>query len=77
MFFRFVRYQMEHIHDHRIESIVFKSENFLKAGKSIITFRHLLSGDKSRWLREFMTALPRDQQQAWRTAEITGLREFR
>ena len=78
--FRFTRYRMERMNVHENERTGCSSENFLKAGQSIITLSHLFKKTEATPLRDILAKLPSDKKRirylAEATAEYTGLGKF-
>lgn len=78
--FTFTRYQMERMQVHGRERTGCSSDNFLRAGESIVTLSHLfrqnLGKPLSNELERFSSDKKRMTYLAEATAEITGLRVF-
>lgn len=78
--FTFVRYRMERLLVHGRERTGCSSQNFLKAGESIITLAHLFRQYTGRPLSETLSRITSDKKRmaylAEETANITGLFEF-
>lgn len=78
--FTFTRYQMERLQVHGRERTGCSSDNFLRAGESIVTLSHLfrqnLGKPLSNELERFSSDKKRMAYLAEVTAEITGLRDF-
>ena len=77
--FRFVRYRMERMNVHGRDRSGCSSENFLRAGESIITLSHLFKRE-GLLLKDVLTRLSSDKKRiAWlaeETAALTGLERF-
>lgn len=78
--FSFTKYEMEKLKVHGRERTGCSSDNFLKAGESIITLSHLFSRCLGGSLKTTLKKLPSDKKRikyiAEETAKITGLKEF-
>lgn len=78
--FSFARYEMERLNVHGRERTGCSSENFLKAGESIITLSHLFSRHLGMSLKEKLEKMSSDKKRiqylAEATAEYTGLKQF-
>ena len=78
--FSFAKYEMEKLKVHGRERTGCSSDNFLKAGESIITLSHLFSRCLGGSLKTTLEKLPSDKKRikyiAEETAKITGLKEF-
>lgn len=78
--FSFVRYHVERLRVHGRECTGCVSQNFLKAGQSLITVNRLLSNHLGVPLKQKLLQLPSDKRRvaylAEATADYTGLTEF-
>lgn len=78
--FTFTRYQMERLQVHSRERTGCSSDDFLKAGESIVTLSHLFKQHIGKPLSDELERFNSDKKRmaylAEATAEITGLREF-
>lgn len=78
--FTFTRYQMERLQVHSRERTGCSSDNFLKAGESIVTLSHLFKQQIGKPLSDELQRFNSDKKRmaylAESTAEITGLRDF-
>lgn len=78
--FTFTRYQMERLQVHGRERTGCSSDNFLKAGESIVTLSHLFKQQIGKPLSDELQRFNSDKKRmaylSEATAEITGLREF-
>ena len=78
--FTFVRYRMERLLVHGRERAGCSSQNFLKAGESIITLAHLFRLYSGKPLSETLGHMTSDKKRmaylAEETADITGLSRF-
>lgn len=78
--FYFTRYNMERLLVHGRERTGCSSDNFLRAGESIITISHLFKQHLGGSLVDVLERLPSDKRRmmyiAEATADITGLQEF-
>ncbi len=78
--FPFAKYEMERLKVHGRERTGCSSDNFLKAGESIVTLSHLFSrylgGSLKTTLEKLSSDKKRIQYLAEETARITGLKKF-
>ncbi len=78
--FTFTRYQMERLQVHSRERTGCSSDNFLKAGESIVTLSHLFKQQIGKPLSDELQRFNSDKKRmaylAEETAEMTGLRDF-
>ena len=78
--FCFTRYNMERLLVHGRERTGCSSDNFLRAGESIVTISHLFKQHLGGSLVDVLERLPSDKRRmmyiAEATADITGLQEF-
>lgn len=78
--FRFAKYEMEKLNVHGRERTGCSSDNFLKAGESIVTLSHLFSRYFGESLKTILEKLSSDKKRiryiAESTSIITGLKKF-